>query len=167
MGIHILAERVASGFRPLRPEYCSIYQPYFWWHERYWKLSSQPKVLNGTPFKSLAWRLLGVRIGARVFDDGAAMNEKTLITIGDDCVFNAGTIIQPHSQEDGAFKSDRITIGSGCTVGVGALVHYGVSMGDGATLAADSFLMKGEDVPARAHWGGNPARQMPRREVVG
>jgi hypothetical protein len=27
-------------------------------------------------------------------------------------------------------------------------------------LAADSFLMKGEYVPARACWGGNPAREM-------
>ena len=166
IAVQILAERIAAGFRSLQPQYCSIYQPYFWWHERYWKLSPQLLILNGTPFKSLGWRLLGVRIGARVFDDGAAMNEKTLITIGDDCVFNAGTIIQPHSQEDGAFKSDRITLGSDCTVGVGALVHYGVTMGDGATLAADSFLMKGEDVPARAQWGGNPARDMSRREVV-
>ena len=29
-----------------------------------------------------------------------------------------------------------------------------------AMIAADSFLMKGEDVPHRAHWGGNPAREM-------
>jgi non-ribosomal peptide synthetase-like protein len=158
IAVQILAERIAAGFRSLQPQYCSIYQAYFWWHERYWKLSPQLLILNGTPFKTLGWRLLGVRIGARVFDDGAAMNEKTLITVGDDCVFNAGSIIQPHSQEDGAFKSDRITIGSGCTVGVGALVHYGVTMGDRATLAADSFLMKGEDVPAQTRWGGNPAK---------
>jgi asparagine synthetase B (glutamine-hydrolysing) len=31
--------------------------------ERYWKLSTQPSILNGTPFKALVWRLLGVRIG--------------------------------------------------------------------------------------------------------
>ena len=167
VAVQILSERIAAGFRSLRPQYCSIYQPYFWWHERYWKLSPQPLILNGTPFKSLAWRLMGVRIGAGVFDDGAAMNEKTLITIGDDCVFNAGSIIQPHSQEDGAFKSDRITIGSGCTVGVGALVHYGVTMGDGATLAADSFLMKGEDVPAHTRWGGNPAKPISARQRSG
>jgi non-ribosomal peptide synthetase-like protein len=158
IAVQILAERIAAGFQSLQPQYCSIYQAYFWWHERYWKLSPQLLILNGTPFKTLGWRLLGVRIGARVFDDGAAMNEKTLVTVGDDCVFNAGSIIQPHSQEDGAFKSDRITIGSGCTVGVGALVHYGVTMGDGATLAADSFLMKGEDVPPHTRWGGNPAK---------
>ena len=36
-------------------------------------------------------------------------------------------------------------------------MHYGVSMGDGAVLAPDSFLMKGEEMPAGAHWGGNPA----------
>ncbi len=43
-----------------------------------------------------------------------------MVTIGDDVTLNAGTVIQCHSQEDYAFKSDRITIGSGCTVGVGA-----------------------------------------------
>jgi non-ribosomal peptide synthetase-like protein len=156
----VLVERAVTRFRPLRPQYCSIYEPYFWWHERYWKLSTQPKVLDGTPFKSLTWRLMGVRIGRRVFDDGAAINEKTLVAIGDDCALGLGSVIQPHSQEDGAFKSDRIAIGAGCTVGVGALVHYGVKLGDGAVLAPDSFLMKGEDVPPHARWGGNPAREL-------
>jgi non-ribosomal peptide synthetase-like protein len=103
---------------------------------------------------------MGVRIGRRVFDDGAAINAKTLVAIGDDCALNVGSVIQPHSQEDGAFKSDRIAIGAGCTIGVGALVHYGVEIGDGAELAPDSFLMKGEDVPAHARWGGNPAREL-------
>ena len=108
----------------------------------------------------MIWRLLGVRIGRRVFDDGVGMSERTFVTIGDDCTFNAGSMIQCHSQEDGAFKSDRIAIGAGCTLGVGALVHYGVTMGDGAVLAADSFLMKGEEVPPHARWGGNPAQEM-------
>ena len=85
---------------------------------------------------------------------------RTLVTIGDDCTLNAGSDIQCHSQEDGAFKSDRITIGAGCTLGVGAFVHYGVTMGDGAVLAPDSFLMKGEDVPPHAQWGGNPATEL-------
>ncbi len=105
-------------------------------------------------------RLLGVRLGSRVFDDGCAMPERTLVTIGDDCTLNAGSVIQCHSQEDGTFKSDRITIGAGCTLGVGALVHYGVTMGDGAVLAPDSFLMKGEEIPPHARWGGNPASEI-------
>ena len=112
---------------------------------------------NGTPFKALLWRLLGVRVGRRLFDDGAGMSEKNIVTIGDDVTLNAGAYIQCHSQEDYAFKSDRSVIGSGCTLGVGAMVHYGVTMGDGAVLAPDSFLMKGEEVPPHERWGGNPA----------
>jgi non-ribosomal peptide synthetase-like protein len=155
-----LVERLATMFRDLQPRFCSIYEPYFWWHERFWKLSWQPLILNGTPFKNVTWRLLGVRIGTRVFDDGCAIVEKTLVAIGDECTLNARSIVQPHSQEDGTFKSDRITIGDRCTLGVGALVHYGVSMGDGAVLAPDSFLMKGEDVPPHSRWAGNPASEL-------
>lgn len=83
-----------------------------------------------------------------------------MVTIGDHCTLNAGSVVQCHSQEDGAFKSDTTTLGSDCTVGVGALVHYGVTLGDGAALAPDSFVMKGETVPRYAYWGGNPARQI-------
>ncbi len=49
----------------------------------------------------------------------------------------------------------------GCTLGIGVVVHYGVTMGEGAVLAADSFLMKGEEVPAHAHCCGNPAYEQP------
>jgi non-ribosomal peptide synthetase-like protein len=160
VGHFVLVERLSTMFRALRPRYCSIYEPYFWWHERFWKLAWQPLILDGTPFKSLTWRLLGVRIGRRVFDDGCVIMEKTLTSIGDDCTLNVRSIVQPHSQEDGSFKSDRITIGAGCTLGIGSLVHYGVTMGDGAVLAPDSFLMKGEEVPEHGRWAGNPAREI-------
>ena len=83
--------------------------------------------------------------------------EKTLVTIGDDCTLNAGASSSATRRRTATFKSDRIAIGAGCTLGVGAFVHYGVTMGDGAVLAPDSFLMKGEDIPAHARWGGNPA----------
>ncbi|WP_089106252.1 Pls/PosA family non-ribosomal peptide synthetase [Streptomyces hyaluromycini] len=161
----ILVERCLASFRALRPRLCSIYDPYFWWHERLWKVPDHfLNIFNGTPFKSLVWRLLGVRIGRRVFDDGCYLTERTLGTIGDDCTLNAGSKIQCHSQEDGTFKSDVTTLGAGCTLGIAAHVHYGVTMGDGSVLAPDSFLMKGEEVPPNAQWGGNPAVDMPDRD---
>ena len=158
----VLVERALLAFRPLRPRYCSIYDPYFWRHERLWKTPEIAyfHILDGTPFKNVIHRLLGVRIGRRVFDDGGLLTERQLAAIGDDCTLNVGSKIQCHSQEDGTFKSDRVTIGAGCTLGVGALVHYGVTMGDGSKLAAGSFLMKGEEVPPQARWGGNPAREI-------
>ena len=159
----ILVERASTLFQALRPQACSIYNPKFWSHERYWKLavlSRHLRFLNGTPFKSLVWRLLGVEIGKRVFDDGCVITEKTMVAIGDNCTLNAGSVIQGHSQEDGGFKSDYITIGAGCTLGVNSLVHYGATMGDGAQLAADAFLMKGEEVPPHTWWGDNPAMEV-------
>jgi len=158
----MVVERGMRGFRRLQPAYCSIYDPYFWRIERLWKVPAETyfHLFDGTPFKTLMWRGLGARIGKRVFDDGCSLTERTLVTIGDDCTLNFGSEIQCHSQEDGTFKSDRSTLGAGCTIGVGALVHYGVTMGDGSVLAPDSFLMKGEEVPPHARWGGNPAREM-------
>ncbi|MFJ8608524.1 Pls/PosA family non-ribosomal peptide synthetase [Streptomyces sp. NPDC093675] len=158
---YVLVERWLLLFRRLRPQLCSIYDPYFWWHERLWKVPSEfLNLFNGTPFKNVIWRLLGVRIGSRVFDDGCYLTERSLAAIGDGCTLNAGSKIQCHSQEDGTFKSDYSTLGDHCTLGVGAHVHYGVTLGDGAVLTTDSFLMKGEEVPANALWGGNPAVEM-------
>ncbi len=158
----VLVDRAVRALQALRPQGCSIYDHAFWRHERFWKLCADSYLtfFNGTPFKNVIWRLLGVRLGSRVFDDGVFLTERSFVTIGDDCTLNAGTVIQCHSQEDGAFKSDRTAIGAGCTLGVGAFVHYGVTMGEGAVLAPDSFLMKGEEIPQRARWGGNPAKEI-------
>jgi non-ribosomal peptide synthetase-like protein len=155
----VIVERLATHLRPLRPQFCSIYHPYFWWHERLWKLLGTAP-FSGTPFKNLIWRMLGVRIGRRVFDDGCSIPEKTLVAIGDDCTLNAGTVIQCHSLEDGTFKSDHTAIGPDCTLGVEAFVHYGVTMERGAVLEADSFLMKGETIEESGRWQGNPASEV-------
>lgn len=101
-----------------------------------------------------------MRLGRRVFDDGLAIPEKSIVSIGDGCTFNPGSIIQCHSMEDGAFKLEGVRVGSGVTLGVGAFVHYGVTISDGAVLEADSFLMKGSEVPAGSRYGGNPAHEV-------
>jgi non-ribosomal peptide synthetase-like protein len=159
---YALVERGLEALGPPPPPICSIYDRRFWWVERLWKLHPIYflTIFDGTPFRSLLWRLTGVRMGKRVFDDGSYISEPTLTTIGDECVLNHRVMIQCESQEDGTYKSGPSSLGAGCTVGVGAFVHYGVTMGDRSVLAADSFLMKGEYVPACARWGGNPAREL-------
>jgi non-ribosomal peptide synthetase-like protein len=162
VGYFLLVDRVVRRLAAHRPDGCSIYDRAFWRHERFWKLCADAYVqaFNGTPFKNLIWRMLGVRIGRRVFDDGCFITERVFTTIGDRATLNAGSVIQCHSQEDGAFKSDRTVVGAGATLGVNAFVHYGVTLGDGAVLEADSFLMKGGEVPADSRWGGNPAAEI-------
>jgi len=159
---YALVEGCLEALGPPPPKICSIYDPGFWWVERVWKLHpiNFLHIFDGTPFKNVLWRLIGVRVGRRVFDDGVYISEPTLTLIGDECVFNQQSVIQCESQEDGTFKSGPTTIGARCTIGVGAFVHYDVTMSDGSVLAADSFLMKGEYVPPHARWGGNPAKEV-------
>ena len=156
-------ERSAMAFRRLRPRYCSIYEPYYWRHERLWKLSriSLLGLFDGTPFKSVLWRLGGVRMGRKVFDDGMIVPEKTLVTIGDHATLNAGVIIQCHSLEDATFTSDTAAVGDGVTLGPNAFVHYGTRLGDRVVVDADSFVMKGSQAAPDSRWRGNPATEVP------
>ncbi|MBM7773397.1 non-ribosomal peptide synthetase-like protein [Actinokineospora baliensis] len=158
----ILVERAALGFGRLKPRFCSIYDPAFWRHERFWKLSAGRylALFNGTPLKVLVWRLLGVRMGPRVFDDGCAVPEKTLVTIGADAVLNPGSVVQGHSLEDATFKSDHIVLGAGTTLGVAAFTHYGTRVAEHTVVDADAFLMKGSETDTASRWRGNPATEL-------
>ena len=149
-------------FRRLKPRMASIYDSYFWGMERYWKLSDTPVAIlfPGTPFRPMLMRALGMRVGRKVFDCSGAISEWSLTEVGDHANLNEGCVLQAHSLEGGVFKSDTIRLGSGCSVGPGAWVHYGVRMGDHVILDADSFLMKGEVLEPYTRWRGNPAKMV-------
>lgn len=122
-------------------------------------------MLAGTPFRGMLLRAMGVKVGAKLFDCSQWITERTLTEIGDHVNLNEGVVLEAHSLEEGVFKSDYIRLGNRCSVGPGALVHYGVSTGDDVVLDADSFLMKGEILEPHTGWCGNPARLV-RRYVV-
>jgi non-ribosomal peptide synthetase-like protein len=159
---YALIERASLGFKRLQPKIASVYDPYFWRHERHWKLSDSPIVsmFGGTPFKNMVSRLLGARIGRKVYDGGCSMTERSLVEIGDYANLGEGSILQGHSLEEGVFKSDLVRIGDGCSLGCAAFVHYGVRMGKHVVLEPDSFLMKGEMPDANTVWQGNPAKMI-------
>ncbi|MGI5132323.1 Pls/PosA family non-ribosomal peptide synthetase [Pseudonocardia sp. CA-107938] len=161
-GYFVLLDAVVRRLVALRPQGVSIYDRSFWRHERYWKVSADLYIqrLNGTPFKAGLWRALGVKVGRRLFDDGLGLTERSLVTIGDHCSMNDRSLIQCHSQENDAFKSDRVVVGSNVTVGVSAFIHYGTRLGDGSIIEADSFVMKGEETGSFTRWGGNPAAEL-------
>jgi non-ribosomal peptide synthetase-like protein len=155
-----LVERASIAFRRLGPKMASIYDPYFWSHERHWKLSDSPimQAFPGTPFKGVILRLAGVKVGRMLYDGGCSITERTLTEIGDCANLNEGSVLQAHSLEEGVFKSDVIRIGAGSTLGAGAFVHYGCELGERVVLEADSFLMKGEVLDSDTTWRGNPAK---------
>ena len=163
LGWSWLVERgLVLGFGKLTPKVVSmIKDPYFWFHERYWKLillKPIGKAFAGTPMKNVFMRLQGTKMGKMVFDDGSDIDENTLVEIGDYTNINAEAVIQPHSLEEGVFKSDHVKVGKACTLGVASNVHYGVTLGDYVEVTPDSFIMKGEVVPSDSVWSGNPAK---------
>ena len=162
LAILTLVDRASFGFRRMTSLIATVYDPAFWAVEHYWKLSENEleTMFAGTPFSPFFLRLLGVRVGRRVFNDGCGMSERTLVEIGDGANLNARSYLQSHSLEEGVFKSDVIRIGAGVSVGVGSFVNYGVKMREGAILDADAFLMKGEVAPDRSRWRGNPAKMI-------
>ncbi len=107
-----------------------------------------------------------VQSSPTVTSDRSVIPQPSLVTIGDDCTLNEMSGVQCHSQEDGTFKSDYSVLGSNVTLGTASHVHYGVTIGDGAELTTDCFLMKGEEVPSGARWGGNPAHDISDRQPV-
>ena len=157
---YALVERASTGFSGLKPEMATVYDPAFWRIERHWKLSESmlTSLFPGTPMRNALNRLMGARVGRRVFDDGCTLTERTLARIDDEANLNAGAVVQTHSLEEGVFKSDYTRLGARCTLGPNAFIHYGVTLHEGACVDADSFLMKGEVAPAGSRWRGNPAK---------
>lgn len=119
--------------------------------------------LLGTPYAVLGLRLMGCRIGRRVFMDTTLFSEFDLAEIGDYAAVNYGATIQTHLFEDRIMKADRLRIGDGATVGNMAIVLYDTQMGSGAHLAPLSVLMKGETLAPRTRWYGVPTQPMPER----
>jgi non-ribosomal peptide synthetase-like protein len=156
-----LIERASLHFGWLAPRIVPLLNEYFWFHERVWKLTSLwliAPIFAGTPFKNFVTRLEGVRIGRKVFDDGCYFDEHSMIEIGDYTNLNDLCVIQPHSLEESVFKSGRVKIGMGCTLGAWSNLHYDVTLGDFVVIDTNSFLMKGEIVDSNSFWSGNPAR---------
>ena len=101
---------------------------------------------------------------------GTFVNHRTEIVahrsvrIGRDCLLAWDVLVldsDSHSV-DGSAPTAPVSIGDGVWIGCRATVLKGVTVGDGAVVAAGSVVVT--DVPARTLVGGNPARVL-REEV--
>jgi non-ribosomal peptide synthetase-like protein len=113
---------------------------------------------TGTPFFGPLLRLLGARIGRRVYMETTYLTEFDLVRVADDAMVGGTTSLQTHLFEDRVMKMSTVTVGNGCTVGPRAVVLYDAVLETGAELDALSLAMKGECLPAGSCWRGIPAR---------
>lgn len=99
-----------------------------------------------------------LRLGSGLINNGSLVVCTTEISIGDMCLFGEQVIIRDDDSHGIDHRPQRapITIGDKVWVGMRAMILKGVTIGDGAVVAAGSVVTK--DVPAGALVGGVPAR---------
>ena len=117
-------------------------------------------LLAGTPYICWFFRLLGARIGRRVYLDTTEMTEFDLIQIGDDVIVNLDCTLQTHLFEDRVMKMAEVQIGSHCNLGAMSLILYDTRILEGATVGDLSLVMKGETLPANSSWSVIPGRRV-------
>lgn len=110
-------------------------------------------------------KFIGVNIGTNNFipDKDCWSSEPYLITIGNNCAITNGVRIFTHGGARVARMKypdfdvfGKVTIGDWVYIGTNSLIMPGVTIGDGALIAAGSVVTK--SIPSGVVVGGNPAK---------
>ena len=114
------------------------------------------RVTAGTPALNAWLRLMGSKVGQGVWCDTYWLPESDLIELGDGATVNQGCVVQTHLFHDRVLSMDTVTLGAGATLGPNSVILPAASVGRHATVGPVSLVMRGEGVPSRTRWIGNP-----------
>ncbi len=147
-----------------KPEQKPMWTPKVWLSEAItstYEALSVPFVLDymrGTPWLPILLRLLGVKIGKRVWMNTTDITEYDMVEIGDDTAMNEDCGPQTHLFEDRVMKVGPIKIGKRCNIGTRTIILYDSEIGDNVGIDPLSLVMKGENLQPNTNWGGSPVR---------
>ena len=110
----------------------------------------------GSGVLNLWLRALGSRIGRGVWCETYWLPEADLIVLGDGATVNRGCVVQTHLFHDRVMSMDLVTLHEGATLGPQCVILPAASIGTGASVGPASLVMRGEAVPPRSRWTGNP-----------
>jgi non-ribosomal peptide synthetase-like protein len=130
-------------------------------------------LFRGTIYISIFFRLMGAKIGKRVYWDSYLVfdlrydvTEHDLVTIGDECTLGPVVGLQTHLFEGRIMKTGPITIGNRSTIGLGTIILYDSTIGEDVDILPLSLLMKGEDVQPNSRFGGLPIQSIPYNPLI-
>jgi non-ribosomal peptide synthetase-like protein len=112
--------------------------------------------VSGTPVLSWWFRLMGAKIGRGVWCETYWLPETDLVVLGDGATVNQGSVVQTHLFHDRRFAKDVVTIMKGATLGPNSVILPAATLGRHATVGPVSLVMRGESVPDKTTWIGNP-----------
>ncbi len=155
-GKWLLLGRVREGQHPLWSCWCSRWDFLYVLWANYVRGSLTS--FEGTPFMAWWLRAMGSKIGKRVVlgTSFAQVVDPDMLEIEDDATVSC--LLQLHSFEDRVLKIAPSRAGKGCTVGSGAVLLYGATIGEGARVEDGSVVMKRETLLPGQYYVGCPTR---------
>jgi non-ribosomal peptide synthetase-like protein len=111
---------------------------------------------TGTPVLNLWLRSMGARIGRGVWCETYWLPEADLIHLQAGSTVNQGCVVQTHLFHDRVLSMDTVTLRTGSTLGPNSVILPAATLGRHATVGPVSLVMRGEFVPDRTRWIGNP-----------
>jgi non-ribosomal peptide synthetase-like protein len=114
------------------------------------------RAATGTPVLNLWLRSMGAHIGRGVWCATYWLPEGDLVTLRDGATVNHGCVVQTHLFHDRVLSMDTVTLKEGATLGPNGVVLPAAAIGRHATVGPVSLVMRGEAVPDKTRWIGNP-----------
>jgi non-ribosomal peptide synthetase-like protein len=111
---------------------------------------------TGTPVLNLWLRCMGARVGRGVWCDSYWLPEFDLVELADGSTVNHGCVVQTHLFHDRLLQLGPVTMMAGATLGPNSVVLPAAVVGRHATVGPVSLVMRGETVPDKTRWIGNP-----------
>lgn len=111
---------------------------------------------TGSPLITLWFKAMGARVGRGVWCESYWLPEADLVELGDGATVNQGSVVQTHLFHDRLLATDTVRLRRGATLGPNSVVLPAATLGKHATVGPVSLVMRGETVPDKTRWIGNP-----------
>ncbi|HLI31486.1 MAG TPA: Pls/PosA family non-ribosomal peptide synthetase [Solirubrobacteraceae bacterium] len=110
----------------------------------------------GSPLMTAYLRLMGTRVGSDVWCETLTITEFEQATLGEGCAINRHAVVETHLFHDRVMQIGPTRIGAGATLGPSAAALPQTEIGERASVAGRSVVMRGERLPAGTRWHGAP-----------
>ena len=114
------------------------------------------RAVAGTPLLNVWLRGMGATIGRGVWCETYWLPEADLVELRDGATVNRGTVIQTHLFHDRMLSMGPVVLRRGATLGPNSVILPAATLGRHATVGPVSLVMRGESVPDKTTWIGNP-----------
>jgi non-ribosomal peptide synthetase-like protein len=114
------------------------------------------RAVTGTPLLNGWFRALGAAVGRGVWCETYWLPETDLVELGDGATVNQGSVVQTHLFHDRMLSLDNVVLRRGATLGPNSVILPAAVLGRHATVGPVSLVMRGESVPDKTMWIGNP-----------